>query len=303
MSESSSLSAFLAEVARELAERTGLPLPRVMETTKRYLYELLKESQILKRELLALLEIERRFNKRFRVAKSVREYDFISEDEGIVVKIVDELTSYDEYAERCVKELAELFRMMRRGVRVYLLSWKRSEQEFELFELNNILSRLSQHILDRIVELSGERVSIGRKPTRIPLELVQEKLKEGWSFRRIYRFLIEKGYLKYTEKGKEKILTYKQFCYRLNRLGIYRTPKGEKHMTVPRILYERDKLLKAYEEFRKVTDEKDWKNIPLFMNFLIGKGFISGERVSKSLIYRRLAVILEGGILENSEEY
>lgn len=59
-----------------------------------------------------------------------------------------------------------------------------------------------------------------RPPTPIPLDEVKKLIKKGWSLKQIHAYLIGKGELKYTEKGKVKQLSYKQFVYRLNAEGI-----------------------------------------------------------------------------------
>jgi len=61
---------------------------------------------------------------------------------------------------------------------------------------------------------------IHRPATPIPLDEVKKLLKKGWSLKQIYAYLIGKGELRYKEKGQERVLSYKQFVYRLNREGI-----------------------------------------------------------------------------------
>ena len=61
---------------------------------------------------------------------------------------------------------------------------------------------------------------IGRKPVEIPIDLVKEYMKRGLKKKQIYQFLISEGYLKYREKGEEKILSYDRFIKRLKKLGI-----------------------------------------------------------------------------------
>lgn len=61
---------------------------------------------------------------------------------------------------------------------------------------------------------------IHRPATPIPINEVKRLLRKGWSLKQIYAYLIGKGELRYKEKGQERILSYKQFIYRLNREGI-----------------------------------------------------------------------------------
>lgn len=56
---------------------------------------------------------------------------------------------------------------------------------------------------------------LGRKPVEIPEERVSELLRKGLSKKDVWRILIDMGYLKYTEKGKEKTLNYITFLRRL----------------------------------------------------------------------------------------
>lgn len=61
---------------------------------------------------------------------------------------------------------------------------------------------------------------IGRKPVEIPVEIVQKYLKHGLSKKDVYNLLVSQGYLKYTEKGQEKTLSYDRFLKRLKKLGL-----------------------------------------------------------------------------------
>ncbi|MHA1617271.1 MAG: recombinase family protein [Candidatus Njordarchaeales archaeon] len=64
-----------------------------------------------------------------------------------------------------------------------------------------------------------------RPPTPIPVEEVKKLLKKGWSLKQIHAYLIGRGLLRYKEKGTEKILSYKQFVYRLNKIGVRKRRK------------------------------------------------------------------------------
>ena len=61
-----------------------------------------------------------------------------------------------------------------------------------------------------------------RPPTPIPVDEVKKLLKKGWTLKQIWAYLVGKGELRYREKGQEKTLSYKQFVYRLNAMGIRR---------------------------------------------------------------------------------
>jgi len=64
-----------------------------------------------------------------------------------------------------------------------------------------------------------------RPPTPIPIDEVKKLLEKGWTLKQIHAYLIGKGELRYREKGEEKTLSYRQFVYRLNALGIRRRKK------------------------------------------------------------------------------
>ena len=287
MSSGSEISVALTRLVEELVDRTGLSYSEVLGRVKLYLCEYIGESLKLRRDLIALLRIERHFKKRFRKSE-FNCYDFVSEDRRTLVKIVDELVVPVDYARKHIKELAELFQMEFEGKEVYLLL--HHENSYDLLRLDEFLSQLSLPVLNRIIELSKRRVFKGRKPTEIPLELVQEKLKDGWTFRKIYQFLVKNGYLRYMERGEERVLTYKQFCYRLNKLGISRVKK--KREIVPLIICEKEKLLEAYEEFRRITEKKHWKNLNLFISFLVGKRIIPKDNINRELIHKKLMILL-----------
>jgi len=56
---------------------------------------------------------------------------------------------------------------------------------------------------------------VGRPPVEIPMDLVKKMLKAGLSKKAIYKFLVSQGYLKYREKGVERVLSYDRFLKRL----------------------------------------------------------------------------------------
>ncbi|MEM1907679.1 MAG: recombinase family protein [Thermosphaera sp.] len=62
-----------------------------------------------------------------------------------------------------------------------------------------------------------EGVRLGRRPVEIPMEKVNEYLRKGLSKKDVYRLLVDMGYLKYKERGIERILSYDRFLKRLKR--------------------------------------------------------------------------------------
>ncbi|MEM4889620.1 MAG: recombinase family protein [Thermosphaera sp.] len=60
-----------------------------------------------------------------------------------------------------------------------------------------------------------EGIRLGRRPVEIPMDKVVEYLKKGLSKKDVYRLLIDMGYLRYKEKGVERILSYDRFLKRL----------------------------------------------------------------------------------------
>lgn len=64
--------------------------------------------------------------------------------------------------------------------------------------------------------LEGKR--LGRKPTEIPVDKVKYYLKKGLSKKDVYRLLVDMGYLRYKEKGVERVLSYDRFLKRLKTL-------------------------------------------------------------------------------------
>ena len=59
---------------------------------------------------------------------------------------------------------------------------------------------------------------VGRRPVEIPLDLVRKLLRAGLSKKAIHRILIAQGYLRYREKGEERVLSYDRFVKRLKKL-------------------------------------------------------------------------------------
>jgi len=54
----------------------------------------------------------------------------------------------------------------------------------------------------------------------IPMDLVKRYLRMGLKKKAIYELLVEQGYLRYREKGRERVLSYDRFCKRLRALGL-----------------------------------------------------------------------------------
>ena len=61
---------------------------------------------------------------------------------------------------------------------------------------------------------------IGRRPVEIPLGKVKKYMKMGLTKKAIYELLVEQGYLRYRERGEEKVLSYDRFVKRLKKLGL-----------------------------------------------------------------------------------
>ena len=61
---------------------------------------------------------------------------------------------------------------------------------------------------------------LGRRPVEIPMDKVREYRKMGLSKAAIYRLLIDQGYLRYREQGRERILSYDRFVKRLRKEGL-----------------------------------------------------------------------------------
>jgi len=65
---------------------------------------------------------------------------------------------------------------------------------------------------------------VGRKPAKIPWNLVKRLREKGLTKKQIYYFLVGAGYLRYTEKGVEKVLSYDRFLRRWKRE--FESPRG-----------------------------------------------------------------------------
>lgn len=61
---------------------------------------------------------------------------------------------------------------------------------------------------------------LGRKPVDIPVDKVKELLGKGLAKSDVWRLLVDMGYLRYREKGRERILSYDRFLKRLKAMGL-----------------------------------------------------------------------------------
>ena len=65
--------------------------------------------------------------------------------------------------------------------------------------------------------LKAEGKLYHRPRTPIPYDIVEKLRKSGLSWRDIHRVLVSMGYLRYREKGQEKIMSYQWFLRRVKR--------------------------------------------------------------------------------------
>lgn len=61
---------------------------------------------------------------------------------------------------------------------------------------------------------------LGRSPVAIPEDRVREYLRKGLSKADVYRILVDMGYLRYRERGAERVLSYDRFLKRLKKLDL-----------------------------------------------------------------------------------
>jgi len=66
----------------------------------------------------------------------------------------------------------------------------------------------------------AEGKQLGRRPVEIPVELVKKYRRQGLPKTAIYKLLVSQGYLRYTEKGVARVLSYDRFAKRLKKLGL-----------------------------------------------------------------------------------
>ena len=280
------ISQEIINLATEVGIKLDFSLSEILEKIERYAYQLIAESPELKKELLALFLIEQQFKRRFKRAALRECFDFISLDGKIVVEVVNRDVSYSNYATQNIRKLVHLLSLRRKGRQVFIFFWRK--KNYEITDLDTLLITLDEITLNRILESSKIHLSPGRRPVEIPIDIVRTMLSEGKSLKEIHQALVRKGFLRYIEKGREKILGYKQFVYRLNALGIRRKPI-RKRATIPPLLYDQKRIMKLYQEFKR---EERRGNLRLFMSFLAARGVIPEEMIRSKDILKRLKIIL-----------
>ncbi|MEM5816088.1 MAG: recombinase family protein [Candidatus Aenigmatarchaeota archaeon] len=92
-----------------------------------------------------------------------------------------------------------------------------------LLTMLGIVSELERAFIIERTKAGLERAKregkkLGRKLVNIPIDKVQEYLRKGLSKKDIYRLLIDMGFLRYKEKGIEKVLSYDRFLKRLKHI-------------------------------------------------------------------------------------
>lgn len=89
-----------------------------------------------------------------------------------------------------------------------------------LLTMLGVVSELERALIIERTRAGLERAKregkrLGRKPVEIPVDKVKYYLRKGLSKKDVYRLLVDMGYLRYKEKGVEKILSYDRFLKRL----------------------------------------------------------------------------------------
>jgi len=79
---------------------------------------------------------------------------------------------------------------------------------------------IRERTIQGLIRAKREGKRIGRKPVDIPIDLVKRYLNMRLSKKAIYELLVEQGYLRYREKGRERILTYDRFVKRLKSMEL-----------------------------------------------------------------------------------
>ncbi|MEM1891157.1 MAG: recombinase family protein [Thermofilaceae archaeon] len=92
-----------------------------------------------------------------------------------------------------------------------------------LLTMLGVVSELERALIIERTKAGLERAKqqgkhLGRKPVEIPVDKVKHYLRKGLSKKDVYRILVDMGYLKYREKGVEKVLSYDRFLKRLKTL-------------------------------------------------------------------------------------
>ncbi len=89
-----------------------------------------------------------------------------------------------------------------------------------LLTMLGVVSELERALIIERTKAGLERAKqqgkhLGRKPVEIPVDKVKHYLRKGLSKKDVYRILVDTGYLRYKEKGVEKVLSYDRFLKRL----------------------------------------------------------------------------------------
>ncbi|MEM1696367.1 MAG: recombinase family protein [Desulfurococcaceae archaeon] len=92
-----------------------------------------------------------------------------------------------------------------------------------LLTMLGVVSELERALIIERTKAGLERAKqqgkhLGRKPVEIPVDKVKHYLRKGLSKKDVYRILVDTGYLRYKEKGVEKVLSYDRFLKRLKTL-------------------------------------------------------------------------------------
>lgn len=145
------------------------------------------------------------------------------QDNGINVILVWDLARFGRSLPESIEALRKL---LERGFKVIFTRYNL------VADLNDVAGKVMIYTLLMVAELERDfmkmRVEAAKKsgkichrpPTPIPIDEVKTLLKKDWTLKQIYSYLLGKGYLRYKVKGEERQLSYKQFVYRLNALGI-----------------------------------------------------------------------------------
>jgi len=80
---------------------------------------------------------------------------------------------------------------------------------------------IRERTIQGIARARKEGKHIGRKSVEIPMDFVKHYLRLGVPKKAIYQMLIQQGYLRYTEKGQTRVLSYDRFVKRLKQLGYH----------------------------------------------------------------------------------
>ena len=150
------------------------------------------------------------------------------EDNGIKTILVWDLARFGRSLPECV---AALRRLLEAGYKVIFTRYNLTA------DLDDIGGKVLIYTLLMAAELERDFMKVRmeaarragklchRPATPIPVEEVRKLLRRGWSLKQIHAYLVGRGELRYREKGEERVLSYKQFVYRLNQLGIRKRKK------------------------------------------------------------------------------